>query len=192
MQFYSDRIFAFDGQGELATNPEARARWDLEGDAIAFTSLGTDLCAEGAEWAWQASIVEDGRMDVVHTAAASDGCAAPVDTEWTLLRVTPRPNPAIREIEVPEAVEGQPPTADDLPGIWMPVEAAGLLFRLSEDGSFAVDGSGFIAPSPDASVLGNYELDGKTIMFNINGRGTHPHGAIQLDVGIERGGRRNC
>ena len=77
-----------------------------------------------------------------------------------MLKVNPRPHPAIREIVVPASIDGSPPTADDLPGIWMPIEAPGLLVRLSADGTFAIDSGGNIAPNTYASVLGGYEVAG--------------------------------
>jgi hypothetical protein len=161
--------FAIDDRGEFGTNPAAQGRYGLEDDSITFTSQGSDQCPDGDTWAWQAELVEDGHIRAVHTEESEGNCAVQKGTEWTLLRVTPRPHAAIRELAPSASAEGRVPTAEELYGIWSSLESPGMLIRLSADGSFGVDASGYVAPDADASVLGDYELVGNRIRFAIGG-----------------------
>lgn len=71
------------------------------------------------------------------------------------------------EQELPD-VPGEPPTADNLAGIWL-VDGAptgqwgALLVRFGADGTVTFDNGGWVDTEP--AVLGTYEIDGDVITF---------------------------
>jgi hypothetical protein len=62
-------------------------------------------------------------------------------------------------------VEGRPPSADDLPGIWQHVTQPTRMIRFGPDDGFAVDTHGSIDSSP--ALVGTYELDGRDIVVTV-------------------------
>jgi hypothetical protein len=168
VRFSPDGTFAMDDRGALATRPAARGTYKLGGDTITFTSgEGSDVCTEGDSWAWQTGLSEDGRLHVVHTDEAAGACRIPGETEWTLIRVAPRPDAAIREIPAPASGKGPPPTANELAGVWLQNEDSGLMVAFGRDRTFVVDNAGNIDTNP--AVRGTYRVDGSTITFTIKG-----------------------
>jgi hypothetical protein len=65
------------------------------------------------------------------------------------------------------ALEGLPPTAERLAGIWIVDDDNPLLVRFSTDGTYAFDNIGSLDTSPAAA--GTYEVAGRIIIFT-NGR----------------------
>jgi hypothetical protein len=64
--------------------------------------------------------------------------------------------------------EGEPPTASELVGTWSIDDTEPeRLVRFSPDGSFAIDDRGMLDTTPAAA--GNYELDGREIIFETSG-----------------------
>jgi hypothetical protein len=171
VRFSVNSTFAIDDGGELATKPDALGRFDLDEDAITFTSKGSNLCTEGDSWTWQARLPEPGRLHIVHTEEAADACRTPLNTGWTLIRVMPRPHiegsAAFRAIADAGAAEGPPPTASELAGIWYSPEAP--LVAFGPDGRFLIDNKGNLDTTP--AVRGTYEVVGDTSTFTIGGGG---------------------
>jgi hypothetical protein len=170
VRFSANSTFAIDDEGELATNPDSLGRFRLEEDTITFTSQGSNQCAEGDSWAWQASLPEDGRLHIVHTEEAADPCRIPLKTEWTLIRLMPRTyiegSAAVRATTAAGPTEGPPPTESELAGIWL--SPAAPLVGFSRDGTFVIDNGGYFDTDP--SVQGRYNVDGDTITFpNVSG-----------------------
>jgi hypothetical protein len=62
-------------------------------------------------------------------------------------------------------VEGQPPSADDLRGIWQHEAQPSRMIRFGPDDGFAVDTHGSIDSSP--ALVGTYELDGGDIVVTV-------------------------
>jgi hypothetical protein len=58
VRFRANRTFAIDDGGELATKPDALGRFGLDEDTITFTTQGSNRCAEGDTWTWQARLPE--------------------------------------------------------------------------------------------------------------------------------------
>lgn len=172
VRFSANSTFAIDDGGELATKPDALGRFDLDEDTITFTSQGSNLCTEGDSWAWQATLLEPGRLHIVHTEEAADACRTPLNTKWTLIRVMPRPyvegSAAFRAIGDAGPAEGPPPTASQLAGIWYSPEAP--LVAFGQDGRFVMDNKGNLDTTP--AVRGTYTVVGDTSTFTIGGGGT--------------------
>ena len=168
VQFSSDGTFAIDDRGELTRIPAARGTFELDEDIIRFTSEGSDLCAEGDTWTWRATLPETGRLEIVHTEEAADPCRNPNGTEWTLARVSPA-STATLGLTPSVSARGRPVTATEMAGIWFPVEAPGLAFSFTDDGSFTVDNEGQLATSPD--VRGTHVIKGDRITFTIEAGG---------------------
>lgn len=142
-------------------------RYKIDGDTITFTSGGSDLCPEGNGWSWQARTAEDGRIHIVHGDEAADPCRIAAGTEWTLVRVSPRPVPPFRDPSVPDPVEGPPPAASDLVGIWYAVGNTGLLINFGSDRTFSLDYAGQLDTRP--AVRGTVRINGDTTVFTIGG-----------------------
>lgn len=62
-------------------------------------------------------------------------------------------------------VEGQPPTTDDIRGIWQHDTQPSRMIRFGPDQTFAVDTHGSIDASP--ALVGTYELDGRDIVVTV-------------------------
>lgn len=171
VRFSANSTFAIDDGGELATKPDALGKFDLDQNAITFTSEGSNLCTEGDSWAWQARLPAPGRLHIVHTEEAADACRTPLNTEWTLIRVMPRPyiegSAAFRAIAEAGPAGGPPPTASELAGIWYSPEAP--LTAFGPDGRFVIDNKGNLDTDP--AIRGTYEVVGDTSTFTIGGGG---------------------
>jgi hypothetical protein len=165
VRFSSGSSFAMDDRGQLGTSPAAAGEFDLDGNAITFTSEGSDLCTEGDSWAWRASVLEGLRLHVVHTEEAAGPCRIPAGTEWTLIRVSPG-SPDSIALTVEEPAEGPSPTATDLAGVWLRVApSSDVLIRFSPDGRFAIDNHGELDTAP--AIVGTYKLDGRLITIKV-------------------------
>jgi hypothetical protein len=169
VRFSPNRTFAIDDGGELAANPDALGRFGLDEDIITFTSQGSNLCTEGDSWAWQARLLDVGRLRIVHSEEGAGPCRVPAKTEWTLIRVMPVPyiegSSAIRAITDAGPSDGPPPTASELAGIWLSPEAP--LVAFGSDGSFVIDNHGNLDTNP--AIRGNFEVKGGTSIFTIGG-----------------------
>jgi hypothetical protein len=167
VQFTPDNgTFAIDNRGNLARSPAGRGTYELDEDTITFTNRGSDLCNEGDSWAWQARLLDEGKLHIVHTEEAAGPCRVPLRTEWTLVRLSPS-SPAVGALTAAGPAEGRPPTPSELAGIWFVVEAPGLLVQLSTDGSFIIDSGGHLAGGP--AVRGTHKMEGDRITFSITG-----------------------
>ncbi len=62
-------------------------------------------------------------------------------------------------------VEGQPPTTDNIRGIWQHTTQPTRMIRFGPDQAFAVDTHGSIDSSP--ALVGTYELDGRDIVVTV-------------------------
>lgn len=62
-------------------------------------------------------------------------------------------------------VEGQPPTPDNIRGIWQHATQPTRMIRFGPDQAFAVDTHGSIDSSP--ALAGTYELDGRDIVVTV-------------------------
>ena len=62
-------------------------------------------------------------------------------------------------------VEGRPPTADSIRGIWQHVTQPSRMIRFGQDQTFAVDTHGSIDSSP--ALVGTYELDDRDIVVTV-------------------------
>lgn len=71
---------------------------------------------------------------------------------------TPEPTPTVD-------VEGQPPSDDDLRGIWQHETQPTRMIRFGPDDGFAVDTHGSIDSSP--ALVGTYELEGRDIVVTV-------------------------
>jgi hypothetical protein len=171
VRFSANGTFASDDGGDLTSKPDALGRFDLEKNAITFTNAGSELCPEGDSWSWRVSLPQNGRLHIVHTDEAADPCRVPLNTEWTLIRVMPRPyiegSKAIRATTAAGPAEGPSPTASELAGIWLSPEAP--LVGFASDGTFVIDNKGNLDTDP--AVRGTYNVDGDTITFTIGGGG---------------------
>jgi hypothetical protein len=84
-----------------------------------------------------------------------------------VLSEEPRSEVPASERQAP-AVQGAPPTASDLRGVWVlesGPEDLSLMASFDAEGNFAFDDAGFVN---DPAAFGSYRLDGRTITF-ING-----------------------
>ena len=66
-------------------------------------------------------------------------------------------------------VEGKPPTADNIQGIWQHSTQPSRMIRFGPDQAFAVDTHGSIDSSP--ALVGTYELDGRDIVVTVTQAG---------------------
>ncbi len=63
------------------------------------------------------------------------------------------------------SVEGQPPTTNNIRGIWQHATQPSRMIRFGPDQAFAVDTHGSIDSSP--ALVGTYELDGRDIVVTV-------------------------
>jgi hypothetical protein len=162
MRFDPDSSFASDDRGELFSTPAAQGTFEVDGDAIAFTTdERSDLCADGERWGWRATLPQDGLLRIEHTEGGTGDCHVPTGTEWTMIRLY-RPSATVHAITPPVSTGGRPPDAGELTGIWLQVDPAGLMIRFTVDGGFAMDNGGDFS---NPSVAGTYSRDGDVIRF---------------------------
>ncbi len=62
-------------------------------------------------------------------------------------------------------MEGRPPTADSIRGIWQHATQPSRMIRFGPDQAFAVDTHGSIDSSP--ALVGSYEIDGRDIVVTV-------------------------
>jgi hypothetical protein len=96
---------------------------------------------------------------LVVPAACGGGEGAP-PSETT--RMTTEPGPTVQ-------VEGEPPTADAIRGIWQHVEQPTRMIRFGPEDGFAVDTHGSIDSSP--ALVGTYELDDEDVVVTVTQTG---------------------
>jgi hypothetical protein len=82
----------------------------------------------------------------------------------------PRATPTGTTTEPPTVpVEGQPPTAESIQGIWRHAEQPSRMIRFGPDQAFAVDTHGVLDSAP--ALVGTYELDGRDVVVTVTGVG---------------------
>lgn len=84
--FNADGSFAIDQDGLIYATPAAEGTYELDEGTITFTSAGSDVCQEGDLWAWEASILDDGRLRTVVVDDGQGYCHIGIGTEWTWRR----------------------------------------------------------------------------------------------------------
>jgi hypothetical protein len=155
-RFSADGMFAIDWRGLLDTTPGAAGTYEVDDSAIAFASEGSDVCTEGDDWAWDAGIPEEGRLNVVWTEEPDEECYVGVGTQWALTRVSPS-SPAGTELGGERGEDPVPPDdASTLAGIWL-LEGTGQLLRLGEGRTYAIDDAGELGVDP--ADVGTFQLD---------------------------------
>lgn len=176
VRFTSGTRFAMDDGGQLLTAPDARGTYDLDDGVMTFSNQGAARCGEGDRWSWRATLVEGGRLQVVHLDEATGPCRIPTQTRWTLVRVSPGQPPGHEFVTASAPDDGPPPSASDLAGVWLEVQqpGGGLVIVLGPDGSFVIDDGGYLDTDPTLSteapsVVGRYRLRGDRLTFTTTG-----------------------
>ena len=99
------------------------------------------------------------RVVVALTLAVPAACGGEdVDQPSEATKTTAEPAPTV-------PVEGRPPSADDIQGIWQHETQPTRMIRFGPDDGFAVDTHGSIDSSP--ALVGTYELDGRDIVVTV-------------------------
>lgn len=156
VRFSPDGTFAIDNEGFLDTKPVATGTYELEGKRISFESSGSRVCTEGDSWVFEAGLPEGGRLQTVVKEDADPECTLGVGTQWSLVRLSPS-SPPTSEITGERGENPVPPDdAATLAGIWL-LEETGVLLRLGEDGTYAIDDAGGLGVDP--ADVGTFELD---------------------------------
>ena len=95
---------------------------------------------------------------VAAVACGGGGTDQPSGATKTATKTTTEPTPTVQ-------VEGRPPSADDIQGIWQHETQPTRMIRFGPDDGFAVDTHGSIDSSP--ALVGTYELDGQDIVVTV-------------------------
>ena len=98
------------------------------------------------------------RILVALTLVVPAACGGGVDPPSDATGPTEPASPSI-------PVEGEPPTADSIRGIWQHATQPSRMIRFGPDQAFAVDTHGSIDSSP--ALVGTYELDGRDIVVTV-------------------------
>jgi len=161
--FRADGTVIFDDKGHLDTSPAVAATYQLHGRTISFrVGRGTAVCTPGDTWAWQAGLPDEGRLKAVTVEDGTGICSEGIGSELTFTRVSPLSPFFELAYPTPSAHAAPPPDEVALHGIWL-LQGSGSLLRLSEDGSYAIDGTGELGTDP--SDMGTFRVHAGTVTF---------------------------
>jgi hypothetical protein len=167
VSFNRNGTFAIDDRGLLDTTPAAAGNYRLDGKLIMFESSGSDICTEGDTWAFEAGVPDEGRLTTVVREDAADECSLGVGTEWRWIRVSPSSPPG-NELRGERGEDAVPPEDEEtLAGIWL-LEGSGVLLRIGEDRSYALDDAGRLGVQP--LDVGSFRLDRQGALTFTSGR----------------------
>jgi hypothetical protein len=156
-EFHPDGTYVGDWRGLLATKPGAAGTYEADEGTVRFENGNSDVCRRGDSWAWDSTVSEEGRLDIVfrRSESASEECRVPKGTQWTFVRVSPS-SPAGEELRG-DPGELEPLTdATTLEGIWLR-EESGELLSFARNGSYTIDDDGQLGSDP--ADTGTFELD---------------------------------
>jgi hypothetical protein len=166
IRFGPDDGFAVDTHGSIDSSPALVGAYELDGRNIVVTVTQVGgACDVGDTWTWRSGVPADGRLELVFTETGRGGCAIPVGTEWSFIRLSPRSSagagltvdPSGRLVPLPAEPEE---ALEVLDGLWL-LEGGGHLLRLRPYGTYAIDDTGLLGTDPyDA---GEIEVAGSTL-----------------------------
>jgi hypothetical protein len=173
LSFARDGTFRWDDEGLIGSDPAVRGIWELSRGAIRVTSEGSARCDDGASWSWQVEYPRAGRLDIEPTeAVGEDVCGIAPGAPSQLYRLAPEPA-IVAQRGAPEAAGSRPPTAADLRGVWVRVEAGdrlGPVVSFHTEGTYATDDVGNL---DGGSVgRGSWALDGDLLTLTSAGAPT--------------------
>ena len=165
IRFGPGDAFAVDTHGSIDSSPAVVGTFEIQGSDVVVTVKGVGACDAGDTWTWRAGVPVDGRLNLVFAQTGHGGCAIPVGTEWSFIRLSPA-SEAGAGITVDQVGELAPLPEDPdealeaLDGLWL-LEGTGQLLRLRSYGTYAIDDDGVLGA--EAYDSGNVELDGSTL-----------------------------
>lgn len=183
-RFASDGSFALGGV--LERDSWLNGTYIVEGQRIMFTATG-GACGSRDTFAWDVTIVADGRLEGRHAGAEGDQpalvgeCFIPVGEPYNFSQISPI-SPAAAEISAGRftRLDVGPLSSEIFPshldGYWL-VEGTGHLLRWGPSGSYRLDDAGEMATNP--RDVGTVELGPSTLTFT---SGADSHGCALGDV----------